>query len=231
MKVLRDCLRILAVLLAVFTVVAFFFPFAQVVTTGGAQADLPGVKIALGGDMSDELGSGAVLFKSGYFFGSFFLAIVTAIGMALGYFSKKKGWNGLALVTGIINAILLIVFIASRPSAYVDLGRIAGTASYTMWFTLAVCAGIAAVVICVLGILVKDALYVKEHGGLTIPKRIFKFLREYKSELGKVVWPTGKSVVNNTLVVLAVCAFALLLIWLVDMGLYELFKLVFGTGA
>ncbi|MBQ6818333.1 MAG: preprotein translocase subunit SecE [Clostridia bacterium] len=82
---------------------------------------------------------------------------------------------------------------------------------------------------CIVAILVKDAVACKESGELTIPKKLVKFLREYKSELKKVVWPGPRSVIKNTLVVLAVCAAALLLIWLVDLGLGELFDLCFKS--
>ena len=43
-----------------------------------------------------------------------------------------------------------------------------------------------------------------------------KYFRELKSELKKVVWPTGKQVLNNTLIVLGCCAVIGVFIWLFD---------------
>ena len=44
-------------------------------------------------------------------------------------------------------------------------------------------------------------------------KRCFKFFREVKSELKKVVWPTKKQIANNTLVALVVMVVAAVVIW------------------
>ena len=229
MKIVCNFVRVLAVVLAAATLAAFFFPMVNV-AVGDAQAHLNGLQCAIGADLSEELGTGMATFKGGYYFGALVLTVLTFAAMLAGLLSKKTGWNGTALVLGILNCILLISFIAKRPEAYVDMGRIAGAVlSYNLVLTLMVIGGIASVLVCLAGILIKDALRAKETGELTIPKRILKFLREYKSELKKVVWPNGRSVLKNTLVVLAVCGFALLLIWLIDSGLGELFRLIFGA--
>jgi preprotein translocase subunit SecE len=44
-------------------------------------------------------------------------------------------------------------------------------------------------------------------------KRVAKWWREMKSELKKVVWPTKKQVVNNTIVALVVMIVAAIVIW------------------
>ena len=46
--------------------------------------------------------------------------------------------------------------------------------------------------------------------------RIRKYFRELKSELGKVVWPTPKQVVKNTLIVIASVLVIGVFIWLFD---------------
>ena len=227
MKFLGNFLRVLAAVLAVATVAAFFFPFVEA-TLSGAKATLNGLECAFGADLTKDFGENMTTYKGGYFVGSLILAVLTAAAMVAGLFSKKKGWSGLAIITGIINCIMLISFIANQPSAYVDMGHVVGaTLAYTQVFTLAVAAGIASVVVCIAGVLAKDAADCKETGNLTIPKRVLKFLREYKSELKKVVWPGPRSVVKNTLVVLGFCGAALLLVWLADMGLGKLFELCF----
>ena len=48
---------------------------------------------------------------------------------------------------------------------------------------------------------------------LSLPKRIGKWWREMRSELKKVVWPTRKQIINNTVVALAVMFAAAIVIW------------------
>jgi len=53
--------------------------------------------------------------------------------------------------------------------------------------------------------------------------RVFKWFREMRSELNKVVWPTPKQVVNNTFVALTVMTCAAILIWALDLAAGEIF--------
>ena len=46
--------------------------------------------------------------------------------------------------------------------------------------------------------------------------RVAKFFRDTKSELKKVVWPTGKQTLNNTLIVIACVVFVGVFIWIFD---------------
>ena len=46
--------------------------------------------------------------------------------------------------------------------------------------------------------------------------RIGKWLKDMKSELKKVVWPTGKQTLNNTLIVIACVVFVGVFIWIFD---------------
>ncbi|MBO5322235.1 MAG: preprotein translocase subunit SecE [Clostridia bacterium] len=62
----------------------------------------------------------------------------------------------------------------------------------------------------------------------TILKRIGRFLRDYKSEVKKIVWPGFKDVLKNTLIVLIICLILGAFIWAVDFGLAELLKLILG---
>ena len=48
---------------------------------------------------------------------------------------------------------------------------------------------------------------------LSFTKKVAKWWREMKSELKKVVWPSKKSVVNNTAVALLVMAVSAIVIW------------------
>ena len=47
-------------------------------------------------------------------------------------------------------------------------------------------------------------------------KAVAKFFRECKSEIKKVVWPSRKQVVNNTLVVIAAVILIGIFIWVLD---------------
>ena len=48
---------------------------------------------------------------------------------------------------------------------------------------------------------------------LSVFKRIAKWWREMKSELKKVIWPTPKQTVNNTIAALVVMAISAVIIW------------------
>ena len=48
---------------------------------------------------------------------------------------------------------------------------------------------------------------------LSFPKKVAKWWREMKSELKKVVWPTKKQTVNNTVVALVVMTISAIVIW------------------
>ncbi len=60
------------------------------------------------------------------------------------------------------------------------------------------------------------------------PNKIFKFFRELKAEVKKVVWPTKKQVLNNTGVVLIAMSVSGLFIWGVDSLLKVIFDVVLG---
>lgn len=54
---------------------------------------------------------------------------------------------------------------------------------------------------------------------------VFRFFKELKSELSKVVWPTKKQIVKNTLIVFAAVIVIGILIWVLDLVFqYGLFK-------
>ncbi len=52
--------------------------------------------------------------------------------------------------------------------------------------------------------------------------KIVRFFRDIIGEIKKIVWPTGKSVVKNTVVVIIMCLIVGAFIWLFDF--------VFGLG-
>ena len=54
--------------------------------------------------------------------------------------------------------------------------------------------------------------------------RFAKWLREMRSELHKVVWPTPKQIINNTLVSLSVMAVAAVAVWGLDQISTQIFQ-------
>lgn len=70
----------------------------------------------------------------------------------------------------------------------------------------------------------------KVEGKLPFWQRVGKWFRDMKSELKKVVWPTPKQVLNNTLVSLFMMAVSAILLWgfdkLASMGVQALINLV-----
>ena len=62
---------------------------------------------------------------------------------------------------------------------------------------------------------------------------IAKFFRDTKSELKKVVWPTPKQTVNNTVVVIVCCIVVGICIWVFDAlagGVISALLALFGKG-
>ncbi len=60
------------------------------------------------------------------------------------------------------------------------------------------------------------------------PNKVAKWFKDLKSEFKKVVWPSKKTVINNTSVVLAVVVFSAILLGLVDTGFMKLMELVYN---
>jgi len=56
--------------------------------------------------------------------------------------------------------------------------------------------------------------------------RIAKWFREMRSELKKVVWPTPKQILNNTLVSLSVMVAAAIVIWAIDQAGGQIFQAI-----
>ncbi len=62
------------------------------------------------------------------------------------------------------------------------------------------------------------------------PNRIVKWFKDLRIEFKKVVWPTKKTVINNTTVVLVVVALSSAIVGLLDTGFLNLFKLIYQQG-
>jgi preprotein translocase subunit SecE len=56
--------------------------------------------------------------------------------------------------------------------------------------------------------------------------RFARWFREMRSELKKVVWPTPKQIVNNTIVSLSVMAAAAIAVWALDFAAGQIFQAI-----
>lgn len=67
----------------------------------------------------------------------------------------------------------------------------------------------------------------KDKEKVGIWKRFTRFFKDMKSEAKKIVWPSKKQVINNTVVVLVVMLLCSIVIWPLDWLLLHLFQLMF----
>ena len=60
--------------------------------------------------------------------------------------------------------------------------------------------------------------------------RLGKWFREMRSELKKVVWPTPKQTVNNTIVALVTMAVSAVAVWAIDWVATQIFQAILTLG-
>ena len=65
----------------------------------------------------------------------------------------------------------------------------------------------------------------KKEGG-----KIRKWFKDLRVEFKKVVWPTKKTVLTNTSVVLSVIVAAAILVGLIDQGFYAALRSIYNAG-
>lgn len=59
------------------------------------------------------------------------------------------------------------------------------------------------------------------------PNKVAKWFKDLKIEFKKVVWPSKKTVINNTSVVLAVVVASAIIVGLLDAGFLGLLRLIY----
>lgn len=229
MKVASLASRILTALLAVATFALFFFGIVEI---AGAQGTftLAGYQMAFGTNVTSHAGDTVNLAKSSWYLFTFIFALIAAVCACVSFKWKKASVGG--LVCGAVTMIMMLVFSFSDIKRYVDWRPIDLT---DIHFNVLACVltwcSIAFVVFSIITIFVNDYVEVLESNGAkkTLAKRFVAFIREYKSEIKKIVWPDFKTVVKNTAIVLIVCVIVGAFIWLVDFGLGNLIKLLFRS--
>lgn len=220
--------RIVTALLSVATLALFFVGIVEVYNAQGTFT-LAGYQMAFGTSVTSHAGDAVInLARSARYLFAFIFAVIAAICACVSFKWKKASVGG--LVTGAVTMIMMLVFSFSDITRYVDLTGVEVTGPHfnSMAPVLTWCS-IAFVVMSIVTIFVNDYAEVLESNGAkkTIAKRFVSFIREYKSEIKKIVWPDFKTVVKNTLIVLIVCVVVGAFIWLADWGLVSLRALLF----
>ena len=230
MKTLNKICQILAIVLGLASVVLFFMDFVTIVTNGSAEK-LVGAQLAFGSKFKTAAGVEYDLAKSSHILFCFILTVISAVLSGFAFKSKKVRYA--TPVVGAIAGIYMLVIALSRDTRFVDrrpIQNITGVELTPFVLILAI-ALLVFTIVSLAYLLIDDYIEVKESNGakLTIPKRIVRFFRDYKSEVKKIVWPGLNEVVKNTAIVLIMCLLIGALIWIIDFGLAELLDLVLGV--
>lgn len=225
MKAVNKISQVLAVLFSAAAVILFFLPFATV-AFGGKDYTFIGAQFAFGTGIEGIKDS---LAKSGQVLFCFILALLTLVFSGLTFkFKKMRYW---APGVGLAGAVFMLVRVLRGAGHFIDHRPLEpAKISYEPFVWLTVAALFAAVVFGICHLFIDDRIMVSEgKAKRTIIQRIIHALRDYKSEIKKIVWPGPRDVVKNTLVVIAVCVLVGIFIWLVDFGLSWLIRLVTGA--
>ena len=222
MKVTNKISQIAAIILAVSALVLFLFPFVSF-NLGETAHELTGAQLAFGDKVE-----GLTMHKSAHITFCAILTIATA-AFAAGTFAKSKKIKYVAPALALVDGVYMLVILLSKVSRFVDTRPLSGVSdlSYTGIVLAVVIVLLATGALGVAHLLIDDKLTVMgDKDKLTIPKRVVRFLRDYKSEVKKIVWPGLNEVVKNTIIVLVICCIVGLFIWAVDYGLGSLVEFI-----
>ncbi len=223
MKILKNVLGVLSIVLSVTALVLFFFNFGEIVTYSEESAVRTGTELAFGSEFNgtDTRCSMHILF-------CFILSAFTVLFSALSL--KFKGSRWAAASFSLFGGIYMLVMALSPSYEFINtIGYDAVSSSYVGSIPLLIAIALfATFAFSTAHLLVADSVAVAESKGqlLPIPKKVVKFLRDYKGELAKIVWPGPKAVFKNTLIVLGMCLVFGLFVWLIDWGLGSLIGLI-----
>lgn len=224
MKTLNKISQIAAIVFGFGALVLFFLPFIDVYSKGELGGSYILAQLAFGTKV-DFLGNPITMAKSSKLLFVFLLSAFAAVLNIFGF--KKKGIRYTVAGVSLFNAIYLLVAVLSHPLAFVDIRPLHYTGIYYTWFAIfAVVAAFLFAAFSIAYLFIDDYIEAKANNGKTILQRVVLFFRDYKSEIKKIVWPSFKDVVKNTVIVLIMCAVVGVLIWLVDFGLGKLIELI-----
>lgn len=229
MKTVNKICQVLAIVFGLGSLVLFFTNFATIVT-GGNSVNLVGAQLAFG----SKITVAAEEFKMAKSADIMFCFWLTAIASVLSIFAfKSKTLRYIVPGAGIISAVYMLVIALSSPWAFVDTRPLPNVTdvTYGPFVLIAAIALFLFTVAAAAYLLIDDYLEAQAAKGdkLTIPKRVIRFFRDYKSEVKKIVWPGLREVVKNTGIVLVMCLLIGIVIWLLDFGLGQLLTLILGA--
>ena len=227
MKLFKNGFCGLTIVFAVVALVLFFLPFGEVKLAVGESIVGVGAEFAFGSISGTEISRSSQLI---------FCMILTAFTVLFSALSAKyNGTKWAAIGFSLVDAVYMLVMAITYPSLLDIRGpQIAGInenpAAYIKLMPLFI--AIALFLTCASAIahlLIADKIAVMESNGarLTIPQRVIKYLRDYKGEIKKIVWPGFRAVVKNTLIVLIMCLVCGVFIWAIDYGLGALLGLIY----
>lgn len=229
MKILKNVFSVLTVVFAVAALVMFFLPFGKIVLSDGNTITRVGAEFAFGSDYN-----GGAAAKSSQILFCMILTAFTVLFAALSF--KFKGTRWATVGFSAVDAVYMLVVACRKPVYFLDVrgiisGNIEDKISYVNHMPLLISIALFLTLICgIVYLLSADKLAVEASGEnkLTIPQRVVKFLRDYKGELKKIVWPNFRTVLKNTGIVLIMCVLVGVFIWAVDLGLGALLDLIYN---
>lgn len=236
MKTLNRICQVLCIVFGVGALVLFFMDFATIVN-GAKSETVTGTVLAFGDKIGKDL-IGKDKIDMAVSSKILFCLILNVLAVAMSAFSfKKKGLRYAVPFVALVDAVFMLVIRLSSPGNFIDCSALLYPADnkvymtsapkYTSNVTLLVIALFAFAVFAAAYLLIDDYIEVlASKGKKTIFQRIGLFFRDYKSEVKKIVWPTLREVVKNTVIVLIMCLIVGALIWLLDWGLGESIKAI-----
>ena len=230
MKTLKTVFGVLTIGLAVAALALFFvLPFGRINLTDGTFVEGVASEFAFGSIAGKTVGKSADILFCGI------LTLLSAVFAGLSM--KFKGTRWATIGFSGVGAVYMLVIGLRHSNFYLDTqGLIAfdkvnnGSTAYLNSAPLLIAAALLLTIAAgVAYLLIADKIAVKESGDakLPIPKRVVKFLKDYKGEIKKIVWPNFRTVVKNTIIVLVMCAIVGVFIWAVDIGLNALLRLIY----
>lgn len=227
-KILNKACQVLAAVAGIATLVFFFFTFGKFVMADGTVVTGSGFQVALG----TELAEGIEIAKSSKILFNIIMTILAVATAIFTFFSKSKVLKYVSAAFSATVAIFMLVVALGVPYDFIDTrfvdDSLKATVTYSVFVLLTSIAMFVATFAQIGHFLLDDYIEVCQSKGAKKPllKRIWRFFKDYKSETKKIVWPGIKEVLKNTGIVLVMFVVIGIIIWVVDLGLGELLKLI-----
>lgn len=226
MKALNKIFQILSVVFGVGTLVLFFVPFANIVTNGTTVSPVAmqlafGTKLEVGEQVYNLAISSHILF-------TFLLAVIAVLMSVFAFKSKglRYGSSAVALITAVYLWVIALKkgFVDVRPLEKVT------SITHTSFVLILAIAALVFAACAIAYLFIDDYIEAKaSKDKKTIMQKVVLFFRDNKSEVKKIVWPSLRDVVKNTITVIVMCLIIGALIWAIDFGLGQLLELIIGA--